>query len=127
MLTFTNDLVRMFLECDIPLNKFRYNAYKVFMNKYDLPTISQSNANKMMNEITLQLQQKIIKSLENKKLFVIIDESQIKEKYIVNLLTGSIDNPNKTYLIDCKVLENAVNSDFIVRYLDEKLLQFGFT
>jgi len=38
-----------------------------------------------------------------KKIFVVVDESDIPRKRIFNALIGKIENPGRTYLIDCRI------------------------
>ena len=125
MLTFNTDLVEVFLKCDIPLNKLRIQCFKDFLIKFSLPTISQSTGNNMVKDIALRIQNEIIKNHTNKKIFMIIDESYLNEKYIVNILIGDINFPNKSYLVDCIVHDNPVNSDVMIRVIDDAILKFN--
>ena len=51
-----------------------------------------------------------------KKIFLIVDEAEIAKQKYINVLVGSLDAPNQTFLVDCHPLESGrnVNSSIIL-------------
>ena len=54
-----------------------------------------------------------------------MDEAEIAKQKYINLLVGSLDAPNQTFLVDCYPLESGsyVNSSFILHSVDDILRQ----
>ena len=53
-----------------------------------------------------------------KQVFFVVDESQISGKKYINILFGTLDEPNKTYLYDCLPVET-VNHEIICQTVDD--------
>ena len=58
--------------------------------------------------------------VKDKLVFIVIDESEVDKKKFINVLTGDVDAPEKTYLVDCLVTET-VNQSIICTKLNDCL------
>ena len=56
---------------------------------------------------------------------MIVDEAEVSKRKYINVLVGSLDTPNNTFLIDCLPLESGsnVNSSIILHTVDDTLRQ----
>ena len=54
------------------------------------------------------------------KVFLVVDESEIDKKKYLNVLVGDINVPEKTYLLDCSVVET-VNQNVMCTKIDDCL------
>ena len=66
------------------------------------------------------------KPLRNKKVFFLVDEAEADKQKCINVLVGSLDTPNETFLIECLPLEssNHLNTSIIPHAVDDVLRQF---
>ena len=113
---FTRFVTKAFLSADIPLykaNNRELQALFSFLGK-PLPseTILRSQVSTIADLEMLQVQNLI----SEKKIFVIVDESDISGKRIFNALIGTIENPDRTYLIDCRICYTSFNHQFVVHF-----------
>ena len=58
--------------------------------------------------------------LYSKKVFLVIDESEVSGSEDVNILIGNITVPEKTYFLDCNVVET-VNQQVVITKIDDAL------
>ena len=63
----------------------------------------------------------------DKKVFLIVDEALVDKQKSIDVLVGSFDTPNETFLIECLPLESSsnVNSSSIVHTVGDELRQLG--
>ena len=59
----------------------------------------------MFNELAESEQGRIKELLMDKKVFLVVDKSEIDKKKYLNVLVGDINVPEKTYLLDCSVVK----------------------
>ena len=45
--------------------------------------------------------------IQGKKVFLIVDESEFSNKKFLNILVGNIETPERTYIVDCSIIETA--------------------
>ena len=57
----------------------------------------------------------------DKKIFLIVDEAEVAKHKYINVLVGSLDAPNQTFLVDCQSLDSGsnVNSSIILHAVDD--------
>ena len=60
-----------------------------------------------------------------KKFFLIVDEAEVAKKKYINVLVGSLDAPNQTFLDNCYPLDSGSNvySSIILHTVDDILRQ----
>ena len=57
------------------------------------------------------------------KFFLIVDKADVTKQKYINVLVGSLDAPNQTFLVDCHLLDNSsnINSSIILHTVDDIL------
>ena len=66
-------------------------------------TVCRDYVHQLAEAETSRIQQII----QGKKVFLIVDESEFDNKKFLNILVGNIETPEKTYLVDCSIIETA--------------------
>jgi hypothetical protein len=61
------------------------------------------------------------KYFEDKRIFIIADESEIRSKKYFNILAGDINSPKIIYSIDCLVIENNINSITVKNLIEDSI------
>lgn len=120
------DLTRTFLSCNIPLNKLENPAFSKFLEKYtnkqtpDRSTLRKNYVSILCYDETIQM---IRSYVENKKLWVSIDETtDANGRYVANVIIGTLEvgNIGKMFLLNSEVLEKT-NHSTIAKVLDKSL------
>ncbi|KAF7684988.1 hypothetical protein CDIK_4263, partial [Cucumispora dikerogammari] len=102
--SFTEIITEAFLSANIPLHKLRHPAIKTLFNKLNQPILKETTCRRATDRLFLRLKLDIRKILENKLFFLIIDESQYIDKKYLNLQIRILSEPEKNYLVYCKVI-----------------------
>ena len=79
-------------------------------------------------QLASQREENIRELLRDKKVVLIVDEAEVNKQKYINVVVGSLDIPNETFLIEClPVLESNsnVNSSIILLIGDDVLKQLG--
>ena len=78
---------------------------------------------------TLQLSEDELKRIRNtvhdKQIFLIVDESTLSGMQYLNILVGSLETPDVSYLHDCQLLKCAPNSNIIAQVVDDAVRNLG--
>lgn len=123
--SFYYDLCHALISANIPLQKLQNDAFKHFLEKYtnriipDESTLRKGYVHECY-EVTIQ---KIRTYVENKNIWVSIDESTDAEgRYVANVVIGTLESnhPGKQFLIHTDVLEK-VNHTTISKLFDRAL------
>lgn len=114
-------VTKAFLEADIPLQKIHSESLNKLFSSMNRPLPSVSKCRSMVEFICKNVLQEINRKLRNKKIFMIIDESDINNQKYVNTLIGDISNPSLCYLVDCRPLNNSPNANIIAQIADDNL------
>ena len=58
-------------------------------------------------------------------IFLIVNDAKVAEQKYINVIVGSLDAPNQTFLVDCHSLDSGsnVNSSIILHTVDDVLRQ----
>ena len=91
------------------------------------PLLSKTSARASVAQLASQKEEKIRELLRDKKVFLIVDAAEVDKQKCINVLVGSLDNPNATFLIEYLPLESSsnVNSSIVLHTVDDLLPQFG--
>ena len=91
------------------------------------PLPSETAARSSVDQLAYQKEKNIRELLRDKEVFLTVDEAEANKQEYINVLVGSLDTPNKTFLIECLPLEigSSVNSSIILRTVDDVLRQLG--
>jgi hypothetical protein len=121
---FTNLVVKAFLSADIPLskmdNKYLKNLFK-FMN---FPLPSERNARRQVEVESEKILNQIYAIISGKKIFLVLDESQIRSVKYFNIMVGLIENPKTIYCLNSVSLDGNVNSLFVVQSIVQTANKF---
>ena len=118
---FIKDLVSTFLKLDIPLHKLRSDSLKCLLKKYNLPVPSQSTAIAMVETLSNGILGKVKHLVKDEPVFLIVEETSLGVLKYVNVLIGSLNRPNLSFLIDTRVLESSVNASIISQIIDDSI------
>ena len=102
-------VVSSFLAADISLHKLNQPALKslfVAMRK-SLP--SETAAHASVAQLASQKERNIRELLLDKTVFLIVDEAKVDKQKYINVMVGSLDTRNETFLIECLSLESSSN------------------
>ena len=119
--SFAYDLICTFLSSNIHMDKLRTPEMKNLLEKYELPSVSQSYGQSLVKKIAEENIVKIKEIIKNKHIFVIIDESSIKGNKYINVLIGTLLNPQKTYLVETHVTTESVNNILITQVINDTM------
>ena len=64
-------------------------------------------------------------SMNGEQIFLIADESTISGDRYFNILVGSVNNPSKTFLMECIVLQNSVTGEVVCQLIDDAIRYLG--
>ena len=83
---------------------------------------SETAARACVAKLAFQKEQ-IQKLLCDKRIFLIVDEAEVAKQKYINVLVGSLDAPNQTFLVDCHPLDsgNNVNNSIILHTVNDIL------
>ena len=116
-------LTEAFLAADIPLHKLRNPVLKKYLAERvpDLPC--ESTCRSKVQEVSQQIKDKIYLKISqtDTNVFVVIDETTIKDTSYVAALIGLIEQPKTTYFACCRVIESTVNAQIICQIVDDVL------
>jgi len=121
---FGNRLVKAFLSSDIPLHKLTNPALKELFRSLGEEVPSISACRSMVPSIAQQQKVEIKKLIEDKAVFLVIDESEIRGSKYLNILVGTVENPSKTYAISCICLPGSCSQQTIIHAVDDCLKQY---
>ena len=84
---------------------------------HELP--SESTCRRRIDEIFEKQEIEIKRIIEDKKVFLIVDESDIDRKKILNIMIGAINDPGNIYLADCRILERSPDANAVASIIDD--------
>ena len=58
-------------------------------------------------------------------MFMVVDQSDINGKQLLNILVGKLTAPEKTLLFNCKTLSQSVDRDIVTREIDDAIHSLG--
>ncbi len=123
--SFAMRISNAFLCSDIPLYKLRNPSIKELFNSIGHPIPSETTCRNAMEQIYTDKYNSIKNLLENKKVFLIIDETSHLDKKYFNILIGDIEMPTKTFLIETFIVKNSLNAKEVVEYVNTSLKNFA--
>lgn len=121
----TRLIVQSFASADIPLKKLEHQSIRHMFNILKAPVVSTTNARLHLNKIYEENVLKLIDYFENKYIFLVVDESEIKKTKYFNVLAGSIDDPLKIYFLDSIYCDTSINSFKVCSMIKETLEKYN--
>ena len=70
---------------------------------------------------------RIRNAVDDKQIFLVVDESTLSGTQYFNILTGSLETPHVSYLYDCQPLKYASNSNIIAQAVGDAVGNLGIT
>jgi len=118
--TFKGKLVEAFLSADIPLYKLQNEKIKELFTSLGQPVPSESNCRAHVSELAEEGIKVLEERFRGKKIFIVADESEIDGSKYFNILIGDISVPEKTYVLDCSIVET-MNQQVVTTKIDDAL------
>ena len=119
---FTKKVVTAFLEADIPLYKLQHASIKKLLNsELGKHCPSESACRSHVKELAAKETERLKELFAAKALFLVVDEAEVSGQKYVNILAGLMEEPEKTYLVNCKPLNGNSNSSNICTIVDNTL------
>ena len=109
---FTESVTRAFLSADIPLKKLQNKELKQLFKDIGKTLPSESACRRKAAEMGEREIDRAKNLIHELKIFLVVDESEI---------SGLLDEPDKTYLIACKVLPKSPTAQSICQEIDDCL------
>ena len=117
---FMTELVKSFLAANIPLHKLENEHIGNLFKKMGYPCPSVRTCREKVDKLAEAEQAQVKDLMKDKQIFLMVDESEIRKKKFCNTLVGKIDNPAKTYLLKCEVMD-VVNQFTMAQSVDDTL------
>ena len=114
-------VTKAFLQSNIPLFKMNSEPLRKIFTELGNPLPSESKCRQTIETITQLDIEKLHLKFEGQKIFIVTDESDIRGQKFVNTLIGLINEPEKTFLIDCRAIYQNPNAQLIVTIIDDVL------
>ncbi|KAL4104508.1 hypothetical protein QTP88_019803 [Uroleucon formosanum] len=123
--SFNHDLCHALLSANIPMQKLQNEEFKNFLEKYTNKIIPDESTLRKgyVFQCYIDTIEKIRSYVENKKIWVTLDETtDIEGRYVANVVVGTLElnGPGKHFLINTEVLEK-VNHSTILKLFDRSL------
>lgn len=125
---FTEKIVCAFASADIPLSKLNNEKLQDLFKFLGRKLVPESTARLyLLNNFAKKLNSKLKEYLQNEKIFIIMDESEINGTKYFNLLAGRINAPNVNFVLDVYVLpENtSMDSNLVISILNRNITAYG--
>ena len=124
---FPRRVTEAFLAADIPLKKLQNPKIKQLFNSLEYSLPSESACRKKVDEIASDVKEKIKNVIENEEItgiFVVFDETTIRDNSYACVLVGTVDDPTTTYLAHTEILESALTAQKAGGIVDDVLRRY---
>ena len=113
-------IVDAFLAADIPLHKLHVPQIRQLFTDLGQPVPSETTCRKHVENLATDQLQRLKEKIHGKNVFLVVDESEINGAKYLNILLGDTAVPDKTYVLECSVVE-VVNQQVITAAIDDAL------
>lgn len=120
---FFDQVTQAFLSADIPLEKLNNVQLRDLFISLKHPLPSESAARCRVDRLAEKELQHKKDIVDGKDIFLVVDESEVRDQRYINILFGATDCPHQTYLILCKPLNVPPNSDIVCQCVDDVIRQ----
>ena len=110
-----------FLSADIPLYKLNNADLQALFKYVGQKAPSKSACRKRIDNMGKCEVNRICNILSDKVIFMVIDKTDISGSKYVNTLVGDVEQPEKTYLLHCKILDAPPNQQTVVHAVDDAI------
>ena len=116
---FTESVTRAFISADIPQKKLQNKELKQLFKDIGKTLPLESACRRKAAEMGERKIDRVKNLIHVQKIFLVVDESEISGINYLNVLVGLLDEPDKTYLIACKVLPKSPTAQSICQEIDD--------
>ena len=120
---FFDKVTYAFLSADIPLEKLNNIQLRELFDLMKHPLPSESAARSRVQKLADLELCKIKTAIEGKDVFIMIDESEIRDQKLMNVLCGSTDSPERVFLVCCKPLLTPADTNSVCQCVDDVMRQ----
>ena len=106
---FKEQVVSSFLTEDIPLHKLNDSSSKSLYATTGKVLPSETLAPACVAKLASQKEEQIQELLCNKIFFLIVNKAEVAKQKYINVLVGSLDAPNQTFLVAYHPLDSGSN------------------
>ena len=123
---FCRKITEAFLAADIPLKKLQNNKIKELFDGLGFPVPSESACRSKVKEIATDVKKKVRKVIEDDSsgVFVVFDESSIRDVSYACVLIGTLDKPQITHLAHTEVLDCPLSAQKVCNIIDDVLRMY---
>ena len=119
---FTKNVVTAFLGDDISLYKLQHASIKkLFHSDLGKHCPSESTCRSHVKELAVKEVERLKELFSAEALFLVVDEAEASGQKYVNILAGLMEEPENTYLVNCKPLNGNPNNSNICSIDDDSL------
>ena len=120
-INFKEKVVSSFPAADIPLHKLNHLSLKSLFATKEKVLPSETAVRVSVAKLAYKKEKQIRELPFDKQIFLIVDEAEVAKRKYINVLVGSLDTPNDTFLIDSLLFESGsnVNSSLILHTVDD--------
>ena len=122
---FVENVTKAFLSAAIPLYKLNNthikNLFRDVVHRLSSETTCRRTALQLSEDELTRIQN----AVHDKQIFFLVDESTLSCKQYLNILVGSLETPNVSYLYDCQPLKCAPNGNVIAQAVDDAVRNIG--
>ena len=122
---FVEKVTKAFLSADIPLYKLSNacikNLFRDIGHRLPFETTCRRTALQLSEDELMRIRN----AVDNKQIFLIVDESTLSGTQYLNILLGRFETPHVSYLYDHQPLKCAPNSNIIAQTVDDAVRNLG--
>ena len=122
---FVEKVTKAFLSADIPLYKLNNTHIKNLFRDIGHRLLSKTTCRRTALQLSENELTRIRNAVDDKQIFLIVDESILSGTQYLNILVGSLETPHASYLYDCQRLKCAPNSNVIALAVDDAVRNLG--
>ena len=117
--SFAEQVTKCFVAANIPLHKLRHPAIDELFKSMGRAVPSETSCRRIVPDLVTREKEKVKEYVSEKEIFLIVDESDVEGRKIMNILVGTLDTPSKTFMIGCLALEGNINSQVVGCAIDD--------
>lgn len=118
-------VARAFLCADIPLQKLKHPEIKNLFKKLGHDAPSESAARNHVPSLAEKEKSRIIETVTTKNIFMVVDESEINGVKYLNILVGTLEKPESTFLFDCRPITGRLSHETICQAVDDSIQEMS--
>ena len=113
------------MSVDIPLYKLSNKHIKKHFRDIGHRLPSETTCRRTALQLSEDELKRIRNDVHDKQVFLIVDENTLSGTQYSNILVGSLETPQVSYLYDCQPLKCAPNSNIVAQAVDGAVRKLG--